>query len=124
MQLESKEMAVCIQNNHKRTFIQIISLEQSEKILSFKKYKPKSKPNDYLDVVAKIHINKKNERNRSDGSKDSIQKFIDRFKNVEHIKVHFGLYSHETHELGLNGTGDLLATNNPSITDNYPLNRF
>lgn len=70
MQLESKEMAVCIQNNHKRTFIQIISLEQSEKILSFKKYKPKSKPNDYLDVVAKIHINKKNERNRSDGSKE------------------------------------------------------
>lgn len=69
MQLETKEMAVYLQNNDKRTLIQIVSLEQSKKIISFKKDKSKLNPKDYLDVVVKIHINKKNERNRHDGSK-------------------------------------------------------
>ncbi|HAU4290904.1 TPA: hypothetical protein ACS26F_001134 [Serratia marcescens] len=124
MKLESKEIVVFVQNNHKQTFKKIISLEQNEKIISFSKIKTKSTFDEFTDVVAKIHINKNKERNRPYGSKDSIQTFIDRFKDVEHVKVHFGLYSYQTHELGLNGKGDLLATNKHPIQTNDSLSKF
>ncbi len=116
LKLESKEIVVLIQHNHKQTFKKMVSIEQKEKTISFKKHKPSSIPLNYVDVVGKIHINKKNERNRPDGSKDSIQNFIDKFRNVEHVKVHLGLYTYQTHELGLKGTGDLIATNKHPIT--------
>jgi len=116
LKLEGKEVTVFIQHNHKQAFKKVISLEQKEKVISFGKYKPRIKPLNFIDVVGKIHINKKNERNRSDGSKDSVQKFIDKFKNIEHVKVHFGLYTYQTHELDLKGTGDLIATNKHPIT--------
>ena len=93
-------------------------------LLKHSRIKTKSNFDEFIDVVAKIHINKHKERNRPDGSKDSIQKFIDRFKNVEHVKVHFGLYSYQTHELGLNGNGDFLATNKHPITSNGSLSNF
>jgi hypothetical protein len=107
---------VFISNSAKSVFKAMIEIESGSKIISFRKIGLKTTPTEYLDCVAKIHINKKKERNRISGQKDGIQKFIDRFRNTKHIQVRFSLFTYQTHVLKMQGSGTLIATNNYPIS--------
>lgn len=101
------EQTVYISHNHKKNFKKMIQTEERARIVQFSKLKVVTpKPTEYLDCVAQVHLNRHKEMRVPEGMKDSMQRFIDRFRNTQHVQIRYGLY-----DLSGKGTGTLMATN-------------